>query len=108
MTVTKSMTNGLGVCHGGILFAFADTAMAYGSNEAGDATFSTNATIEWVTPAREGARLTATSTRVATRGKSAVHDITVTDENGATVALVRGQTLSTGGSVIDISDAHAD
>jgi acyl-CoA thioesterase len=108
MTVTKSMTNGLGVCHGGILFAFADTAMAYGSNEGGDATFSTNATIEWVAPAREGTRLSATSTRVATRGKSAVHDIIVTDDAGETVALVRGQTLSTGRSVVDISDAHAD
>ena len=108
MTVTKPMTNGLGVCHGGILFAFADTAMAYGSNEAGEATFSTNATVEWVAPAREGAQLSATSTRVATRGKSSVHDIVVTDETGATIALVRGQTLTTGRSVIEISDAHAD
>lgn len=107
MTVTKEMTNGLGVCHGGILFAFADTAMAYGSNSEDVASFSTTASIEWLRPAHEGARLTATSTHIDSRGRNAIHDVVVTDEDGATIALVRGQTLATGKSVIDVSNAHA-
>lgn len=108
MTVTTSMTNGLGVCHGGIVFTLADTAMAYGSNATDDAAFSTTATIDWLRPTRAGARLSATSTRVAGRGRSDIHDIVVTDETGATIALVRGQTLSTGRPVTQLAAEAED
>lgn len=101
MTVTEAMTNGLGVCHGGLIFTLADTAMAYGSNSDDIPTFSTTATIEWLRPAHAGTRLSATSTRIAGRGRNHIHDVTVTDDLGETVALVRGQTLATEGSVVE-------
>jgi acyl-CoA thioesterase len=100
MTVTEQMTNGLGVCHGGLLFTLADTAMAHASNAANERTLSTTAAIEWLRPAHVGDRLTATSRTVARRGKNTVHDIEVTDDHGHVVAIVRGQTLTVGGPVI--------
>jgi acyl-CoA thioesterase len=99
MTVTADMANGLGVCHGGLLFTLADTAMAHASNAADERTFSTTAQIDWISPAFVGQRLTATSTRVSKRGKSSIHDIVITNDDGETIALVRGQTLTVGGPV---------
>jgi acyl-CoA thioesterase len=101
MTVTEAMTNGLGVCHGGLLFTLADTAMAHASNAANERTLSTTASIEWIKPARIGDHLVATSRAVAQRGRNTVHDISVTDADGDAVALVRGQTLTLGGAVLD-------
>jgi acyl-CoA thioesterase len=94
MSVTDVMVNGLGVCHGGIVFTLADTAMAHASNAAGRRTLSTSASIEWIRAVHEGDRLTATSCVAAQRGKNTVHDITVTADDGGVVAMVRGQTLT--------------
>ena len=100
MTVGDDMVNGLGVCHGGILFTLADTAMAHASNAGDERTLSTTASIEWIRPARVGERLRAVSAVVAHRGRNTIHDIVVTNEAGDTVALVRGQTLTLGGRVV--------
>lgn len=99
MTVTKEMTNGLDVCHGGLLFTLADTAMAHDSNSGNERAFSTTASIEWVQPARLGDHLVATSRAVARRGRNTIHDVTVTNADGDTIALVRGETLTVGGPV---------
>ena len=99
MTVRDDMVNGLGVCHGGIVFTLADTAMAHGSNAADERAFSTTAEIDWIEGARLGDRLTATSSRISQRGRSSIHDIVVTNQSGATVAVVRGRTLTVGGAV---------
>ena len=93
VTVTAAMTNGLDVCHGGIIFTVADTAMAHASNAAGGRTLSTTASIEWLRAVAIGERMVAARSVTATRGRNSVHDITVRvgDEVGA---VVRGQTLT--------------
>ena len=101
MTVTEEMTNGLGVCHGGLLFTLADTAMAHDSNAANERSLATTASIEWIAPARIGDHLVATSRAIARRGRNTVHDIEVTNANGDAIALMRGQTLTLGGAVLD-------
>lgn len=104
MTVTSVMANGLGVCHGGLLFTLADTAMAHASNAADARAFSTTAQIDWINSAFVGQRLTASSTRVSQRGKSSIHDVVITNDLDETIALVRGQTLTVGGPVARSAD----
>ena len=106
MTVTDAMTNGLGTCHGGIVFSLADTAMGHASNAGDERSLATTASIEWVKAARPGDRLTATCRAVVTRGRNTVHDVDVVDQSGDTVAIFRGQTLTLGGSVVDALDAR--
>ena len=116
MTVTDQMTNGLGVCHGGIVFTLADTAMAHASNAGNGRTLATSASIEWIRAARIGDGLTAKCLVIARRGRNMVHDIEVTNGAGETVALVRGQTLtlsdagslprSEGGELIRTTDSR--
>lgn len=97
LTVTPTMVNGLDVCHGGIIFLVADTAMAHASNAAGDRTLSTTASIEWLRAVSVGERLIATASVAARRGRNTVYDVVV-QVGDETVALLRGQTLTLGGS----------
>lgn len=100
MTVTKAMTNGLDVCHGGLIFTLADTAMAHASNSNDARSFSTTASIEWVHAATVGDELVATCTATARRGRNTVYDIEVRrGDDDVLIALVRGQTLTVGGAV---------
>lgn len=99
MTVTDTMCNGLDVCHGGILFTLADTAMAHASNAGDERTLSTTATIDWIRAAYVGDRLTATSSAIDHRGRNTIHDIEVVNQDGERIAIVRGQTLTLGGPV---------
>ena len=92
--VQERMTNGLGICHGGIVFTLADMAMAHASNAGNGRTVATSASIEWIRSAHVGDHLTATCRTIARRGRNAVHDIVVTNAGGETVAVVRGQTLT--------------
>ena len=99
MTVAEWMCNGLDVCHGGIIFTLADTAMAHASNAGGERTLSTTASIEWLRAARVGDRLTANCVAIDQRGRNTIHDISVVDHDDNRIALVRGQTLTLGGPV---------
>ena len=54
MPVRADMLNGLGVCHGGVVFTLADSAMAFSSNSFNHLAVATQAEIDWLAPAREG------------------------------------------------------
>ncbi|MEM9655978.1 MAG: hotdog fold thioesterase, partial [Actinomycetota bacterium] len=92
MVVGPDMVNGLNVCHGGLIFSLADSAMAFLSNAGNRYAIATNAEIDWVNPGRLGATLTATAEERFARGRLAVADAVVTDETGTTIALFRGRT----------------
>jgi acyl-CoA thioesterase len=96
MAVGPGMVNGLGVCHGGYVFALADTALAFASNSYGERSLAAGADINFLEPVRAGARLTATADERARRGRSGVYDVTVRDEAGTVVAELRGRTRSIG------------
>ena len=98
MTVRPDMVNGLGVCHGGLLFTLADTAMAFASNAHGEATFAVHAEIDWLLPTREGQVVVAVASEIAKPGRTAVHDVEITAD-GELVAIFRGRTRSVGRKV---------
>ena len=100
MSVLPAMVNGLDVCHGGFLFTFADSAMAFASNAANERAFASHADIDFVNPAPLGTVLTATATTVVERGKLSIHDVTIVDADGTTIAVMRGRTLTVGGAVV--------
>lgn len=95
MTVRADHCNGLGVCHGGLIFTLADTAMAFATNAGDDRAFATNAEIDFVNAAREGDVLKAECTRIVERGRASVCDTVVTSESGEVIAVFRGRTLAT-------------
>ncbi|WP_294568856.1 hotdog fold thioesterase [uncultured Arthrobacter sp.] len=107
MTVRPEMLNGFGIAHGGMIFAFADSAFALacnpaspgadsasGAQDAGTVTVASGADITFLSPVRAGEVLTAVAERRAAAGRSGLYDITITAHDGAAgrpVAEFRGR-----------------
>jgi acyl-CoA thioesterase len=91
MTVRADMVNGLGLCHGGIVFAFADSAFAFACNSYGDPMVAAGAGIDFIAPTPCGERLTATATEVSRSARHGIYDVAVTDAAGRVLAQFRGR-----------------
>lgn len=91
MTVRAEMLNGHGMCHGGIIFAFADSAFAFACNSHGDPMVAAGASIEFLAPTPRGERLTATATEVSRRARHGIYDVAVTRASGEVLAHFRGR-----------------
>jgi acyl-CoA thioesterase len=91
MTVQPSMANGYGVCHGGLIFALADTAFAYACNSNGGTHLAAHASIEFLAPARVGDVLTAEATEHWRGGRTGLTDVSVKDRDGRMIAIFRGR-----------------
>ena len=106
MTVRTDMVNGHGVCHGGLIFMLADSALSFACNSGNVNTLAASASIDFVRPARLGTCLVATASKVYQRSRTGYYDVVVTAENaddagGEVIALFRGRTSETGGAVIE-------
>jgi acyl-CoA thioesterase len=91
MTVRPDMVNGHGMCHGGIIFAFADSAFAFACNSHGEPMVAAGASIEFLAPTPSGERVTATATEVTRTARHGIYDVCVTKSSGETVAQFRGR-----------------
>jgi len=96
MEIGPAMVNGHGMCHGGYIFALADSAFAFACNTYGDRTVAQQASILFVRPGRLGERLVAHATERTRAGRTGLYDIGVTGDDGSVVAEFRGQSRSTG------------
>lgn len=89
LTVTPDMANGHGICHGGLVFALADTVFAFAANSLNAGTATAEASMNFLAPAFIGDVLVADAT-VAFRGsRRMVVDVAVR-AGDRTVALYRG------------------
>jgi acyl-CoA thioesterase len=90
MEVEPRMVNGHGVCHGGFVFALADSAFAFACNSFNRRAVAQSNTITYLRPAKLGQVLTARAARAAEAGRSGVYDVMVVDGDGRAVAAFRG------------------
>ena len=100
MPVRSDMVNGHHICHGGLIFALADTAFAYACNAYNRNTVASGCNIDFVAPGKEGDTLQAEAVERALSGRTGVYDVTVRDSAGNTVALFRGKSYRISGEVI--------
>ena len=95
MTVRPEMVNGFGVCHGGIAFSLADSALAFASNTHGRVTMSIENSIRYPASIMPGDVLTARAVEESSTRRLAFFNATVTKENGDVVGLFRGTVYRT-------------
>lgn len=95
MTVADNMVNGHGMCHGGFIFALADSAFAFACNTHNERAVASHCSIAFLRPGRLGERLVATAEERSLVGRSGVYDITVRAA-GEVVAEFRGQSRTIG------------
>lgn len=101
MVVSAAMVNGHNTCHGGYIFALADSAFACACNSQNLITVAAGARIEFVAPARLGDTLFARARAVSQEKRSGVYDVTVSNQNDKTVALFRGNSARIGGALVE-------
>ncbi|MDI3337580.1 hydroxyphenylacetyl-CoA thioesterase PaaI [Defluviimonas aestuarii] len=89
-TVGPEHLNGHGICHGGYIFTLADSAFAFACNSHNRLVVAQQNSITYLSPGREGERLTAEAVEVSLTGRSGIYDVTVTGGDGRRVALFRG------------------
>jgi len=91
MVVRPDMLNGHGTCHGGMLFALADTAFAFACNSYGEAMVAAGASIEFLAGAARGERLIATASETSRSARHGIYDVAVARTSGELVAHFRGR-----------------
>lgn len=99
LTVAPHHCNGHGICHGGITFALADTAFAYACNSRNQSTVAQHNSINFIAPAHVGDQLTATATEISLTGRSGIYDVRVRNQDGKTIAEMRGMSRSIKGQL---------
>jgi acyl-CoA thioesterase len=92
MTITEAMANGHSICHGGFIFALADSAAAFAADTRGEAAVAQHATITFVRPARAGEVLVADAEERMRAGRSGMYDVRVCTADGELVAEFCGHT----------------
>jgi len=104
MQVRADMLNGHQVCHGGMVFALADSAFAFACNSYNDSTVAATGTIDFLMSAREGDELTAEARELWRTRRNGIYEITVCNQRGERVALFRGRSYRIDGQVTALAE----
>ncbi len=100
MTVRADMLNGHAVCHGGIVFALADSAFAFACNSHNENTLAAAASIDFLEAAREGDVLSAEASELWRSRRNGIYEIIVSNQRGERIALFRGRSYRVDGQVV--------
>lgn len=101
LTVREDHVNGHNLCHGGMIFALADTTFAHACNSHNQRCVAQHNTISYCAPAKLGDVLTANAVETHRSGRNGVYDVRVSDEDDTTIALFRGASRQISGTLFD-------
>ena len=101
MTIRDDMVNGFGVCHGGLIFALADTAFAFACNAYNQQAVAASAQIEFLRPAKLDDTLKATATEDYRGRKRGYYSVVVCNQADQPVALFQGRSASNETPLVD-------
>ncbi len=107
MPVREDMVNGHQICHGGFIFALADSAFAFACNSRNLVTVASGARIDFLRPAKLGDVLTAVSSAVHQGKRTGIYDSVVTNQKGTIIAQFRGNSATIGGALTHIKEEQA-
>ncbi|MFJ4067378.1 hydroxyphenylacetyl-CoA thioesterase PaaI [Pseudomonas sp. NPDC089996] len=100
MPVRADMLQGHGTCHGGFLFALADSAFAFACNSHDKATVAQGCSIDYLAPALAGDVLTAAASELSRKGRTGLYDVRIENQRGELIALFRGKSYQVRGTVL--------
>lgn len=94
MAVRADMVNGFDVCHGGFIFALADSAFAFACNAHDRLSVAASANIDYLRPVKLGDTLTARAAEQHRGRSGGVYTVSVENQHGKAVAVFRGRSAS--------------
>jgi acyl-CoA thioesterase len=101
MRVSDQMVNGQRVCHGGLIFALADSSFGYACNTHNQRALAASCSIEFLAPAQLGDELFAEARETARTGRSGVYDVRITNQREELIALFRGKSATVKGTWVE-------
>jgi len=96
MPVTEAMVNGHGICHGGFIFALADSTFAFACNSHGERAVAQHCNITFLRPGHLGETLHAHAVERTRTGRSGIYDVQVSGGDGRIIAELRGHSRTLG------------
>ncbi|MFO1322181.1 MAG: hydroxyphenylacetyl-CoA thioesterase PaaI [Burkholderiales bacterium] len=91
MRVLPRMLNGFKICHGGYITTLADSAFAFACNSYNELTVAAGIVVDFLAPGRLDDELTAEAHEVSLAGRTGVYDVTVRNQKGDLIAVLRGR-----------------
>ena len=93
--VRSEFLNGVGTLHGGVIFGIADVAFAYASNSHNRMAVALDVSISFPNAGYEGDELTAEAKEIYLGGKTAIYQVTITNQHKKLLALFNGTVFRT-------------
>ncbi|MEM1272303.1 MAG: hydroxyphenylacetyl-CoA thioesterase PaaI [Pseudomonadota bacterium] len=90
LTVREDHLNGHGTCHGGVIFALADSAFAFACNSNNQRAVAQTNQITYISPAKADEKLTATAEVITRSGRTGITDVNVLGADDRLIAVFRG------------------
>ncbi len=94
--IREEMCNGFGICHGGITFSLADSALAFASNSRGSVSVALENNINYTKKVEVGDTLIAETEEIQNGKTIGVYKIRVINQHDDLVADFRGTVYRTG------------
>lgn len=100
MTLTALHMNGHAICHGGAIFAMADTAFAHACNSDNIVTVAQQCQVNFLRPGELGDILQATARARGLSGRTGIYDVAIINQDGTLIAEFRGMSRKLSGPVL--------
>lgn len=100
MTMRPEMLNGLGTIHGGVTFAFADSAFAFACNNRNNLSVALDTSITFTKALQPGDVVIAEAEELHNGRSTGLYLIHITNLTGQQVALFKGTCFRTGKTLI--------
>ena len=100
MKLRGQMLNGLGIIHGGIAFALADSAFAFACNNRNNLSVALDTSITFTKATHPGDTLTAEAKELHNGRTTGLYLISVTNQHGEQVAHFKGTCFRTGKKLV--------
>lgn len=90
MTIREEMVNGFGIIHGGVTFAFADSAFAFACNNRNQLSVALDTSINFIKPVHIHDVLTAEATELHNGKSTGLYNIEIFNQQQHMVARFKG------------------
>ena len=100
MKIREEMENGLGIIHGGVTFAFADSAFAYACNNRNQKPVALDTSINFLKAVFVGDVLTAEATELHNGRSTGLYQVAIRNQKNELVAQFKGLCHRSGGTLL--------
>jgi acyl-CoA thioesterase len=94
--IRQEMLNGFNICHGGVTYSIADSALAFASNSHGIKAVSVETAISHVKAVKQEDVITAKATEKHLTTKFGIYEVVLCNQDNEVVALFKGTVFLTG------------